>query len=81
MKEETNGGPVEPERYPLDDALISMLGELDPQIALLQSQRMGALVLFLRQQKLTGNWNVAPNGKELVKAPDPVVVAPPLVKP
>jgi hypothetical protein len=59
----------EVENYPLDDALITMLGEINQQMNALQAQRQGALVLFIRQQKLEGNWQVAENGKELVKAP------------
>jgi len=66
----------EMESYPLDDALITMLGEINQQITQLQAQRQGALVLFIRQHKLQGNWQVADNGKELVKAPPQPVFNP-----
>lgn len=58
----------ESENYPLDDALIAMLGEIRLQMQTLQAQQQGALVLFVRQHKLQGNWQVAENGRELVKA-------------
>lgn len=64
-----NNGQREAENWPLDDALITMLAEINQQMQALQAQRQGALVLFIRQQKLQGNWQVAENGKELVKAP------------
>ena len=36
--------------------------------------RNGVIALFIRQQKLgPGNWHVADNGKELVRAPQPQV--------
>jgi hypothetical protein len=56
------------ENYPLDDALIQMLGEIATQVNALNAQRQGALVLFLRQHKLQGNWQLAENGRELIKA-------------
>jgi len=55
------------EVYPLDDAAISLLADLRKSIDTLQAQWNGALVLFLRQHKLTGNWGVAENGRELVR--------------
>ena len=57
-----------PEVYPLDDAAISLLADLKTNINTLNAQWNGALVLFIRQHKLTGNWDVAPNGRELVRA-------------
>jgi hypothetical protein len=69
MEHEQQNGQPETESYPLDEALITMLGEINQQMQTLQAQRQGALVLFIRQQKLEGNWQVAENGKELVKAP------------
>jgi hypothetical protein len=60
---------TETENYPLDDALIQMLAEINQQMIPLQAQRQGALVLFIRQHKLQGNWQVAENGRELVKVP------------
>ena len=38
--------------------------------------RSGALVLFIRQHKLEGNWQLAENGRELVKGAAPVAAAP-----
>ena len=66
---------TEVENYPLDEALISMLAEINQQIIPLQAHRQGALVLFIRQHKLQGNWQVAENGKELVKVPGPQMPA------
>ena len=67
---------MEAENYPLDEATIELLAEiqtaLDKQILILNSQRQGALILFVRQQKLKGNWQVAENGRELVRTPDAV---------
>jgi len=68
MGEDNNTQANEPERYPLDDAAISLLADLKSQMQRLDAQWQGALVLFIRQHKLQGNWNVADNGKELVKA-------------
>jgi len=75
--EVNNAQQNEVENYPLDDALIQMLAEINQQMIPLQAQRQGALVLFIRQQKLQGNWQVAENGRELVKvrAPQPVPIA------
>ena len=55
----------EDNRYPLDDALISMVQDLRR----MEMQLQGALLLFARQNKLEGNWDVDPNGRELVKRP------------
>jgi hypothetical protein len=66
--EQTNTQQPEMENYPLDEALIAMLGEINSQLQALSAQRQGALVLFIRQQKLQGDWQVAENGRELVKA-------------
>jgi hypothetical protein len=57
----------EQENYPLDDSMIEILAEANQQIAGINQRLQGALILFLRQHKLEGNWQVAPNGKELVK--------------
>ena len=57
----------EPETYPMDEALITMLAEIRTQMASLNAQYQGALVLFIRQQKLPGTWQVAENGRELVR--------------
>jgi len=81
--ENPNGQAPEVENYPLDEATISVLADIkkaqdqfesDPVVRqvrqhdiALDGQRQGALIVFLRQHKLEGNWKVAPNGKELVK--------------
>jgi hypothetical protein len=59
------------DNWPLDEATIQMLGEINEQMKGLAAQRQGALVLFIRQQKLQGNWQVAENGRELVKMAAP----------
>ena len=66
-----NGTQHEPpaaEHYPLDDAAIAMLNEIQQQLVTLNAQRQGALVLFIRQHNLQGNWTLADNGRELRKA-------------
>jgi hypothetical protein len=69
MENEQNGQQPEAENFPLDEAMISILSEIKQQVTLLQAQRQGALVHFIRQHKLQGNWQEAENGKELVKVP------------
>ena len=76
-----NRPAVEPEVYPLDDASIGLLADIRKQLEALNeqgrqlnAQATGALVLFIRQHKLTGNWKPAENGKELVREPDPAPV-------
>ena len=67
------------ESFPLDEALIGLLGEfkevhqrLERQAMVLAAQREGALVLFMRQHGLKGDWQLAENGREIVKAVVPV---------
>ena len=55
------------EVYPLDDAAVSLLADLRANIDMLNAQWNGALVLFIRQHKLAGNWIVASNGRELIR--------------
>lgn len=69
MEEPKENGAAEVENYPLDEAMIQLLAELDQQMQPFQLQAQGALVLFLRQHKLQGNWRVAENRRELVKQP------------
>jgi hypothetical protein len=54
--------------FPLDDALIALLAEYAQRALALDAERRGALVLFLRQHGLTGQWQLAPNGRELVRS-------------
>jgi hypothetical protein len=67
MTERENGATTAAEQdvFPLDDALIALLAE---QAAAFAHQRQGALTLFVRQHKLQGNWQLAPNGRELVRS-------------
>ena len=57
---------------PLDDATIEAIAEIDIQeriaLASVQAARTAALNLFARQNKLLGNWRLADNKRELVKA-------------
>lgn len=54
--------------YPLDEAAIEILAEINQQQAALNASMNGALSLFAKQHKLQGQWRLASNGKELVKA-------------
>lgn len=81
MSEETK---TEVENYPMDDALIAVMSEVKTAMEQLvraaqdlELQRKGALILFIRQHNLQGNWNVAENGRELVKQPDTPPPQPP----
>lgn len=67
---------MENERFPLDDAMISVLADvkreqqrLQQEFGMLQAQRNGALVLFLRQHELKGDWDVSEDGRELIQKP------------
>ena len=79
MDEQNNNNNSE-ERYPLDDALTSLLddfakgfAQIEKQASELNAQQQGALVLFLRQHELQGNWRLAENRRELVKATEQAV--------
>ncbi len=71
--EEQQNNEQQQENFPLDEAAIQLLADINSQMQQLQAQRQGALVLFIRQHKLQGNWQVAENGKELVKAAMPAM--------
>lgn len=60
----------ESDLFPLDEAAITLLADIKSQMRMLDAQWQGALVLFIRQHNLKGNWQVSENGRELVKAPD-----------
>lgn len=73
-----NGAAAEPENYPLDEAIIGLLADIAKARDQLQrnadqlaAQEQGALVLFIRQHKLAGTWDVADNRRELTKRPEP----------
>jgi hypothetical protein len=70
--EQTNSQGAEPELYPLDETTIALMAEINTEMAKLSSRAEGALLLFLRQHKLQGNWRMAANGRELMKAPSPM---------
>jgi hypothetical protein len=53
--------------YPLDDAAIEMIAELDQQEKQVLVARNAILTYILRQHKLMGPWKVAPNRRELVR--------------
>lgn len=57
------------ETFPLSEEIIQLLGEVNTEIQRLNAQAQGAVILFLRQHKLQGDWRVAPNNRELVKNP------------
>jgi hypothetical protein len=63
---------TEPELFPLDEAAITLLADIRNQMRMLEAQSQGALVLFIRQHNLKGNWQMSENGRELVKTPQPV---------
>jgi hypothetical protein len=66
--QETNNKQVEqPETYPLSEEMIQLLSEIDAEMQRLAQQGQGALLLFLRQHKLEGMWNIAENKREVVK--------------
>jgi len=69
--ENGNGAAAEPEVFPLDEALIEMIAEIRLSQQQAQQQLSGALNHFLRQHKMQGVWNVAENGRELVKQATP----------
>jgi len=69
---------MDQEHYPLDETLIGLLADFakaftqtEQNAQLINAQRQGALVLFIRQHGLEGDWRVADNGRELVKAVKP----------
>ena len=58
--------------FPLDDATLELMAETQQQLNALRAYREGILALFIRQHKLgPGNWRLAENAKELVRAPQP----------
>jgi hypothetical protein len=58
---------TEAETFPLDDACIEMLTELAAQARTLEVSRNAVLTYFAKQHKLQGNWQLAENGRELVR--------------
>lgn len=73
MADENNtNGTNGTELYPLDDAAIEAIADLDKQESNCNIARNAILSYFLRQHKLSGDWRLAPNRRELVKLPAPV---------
>lgn len=78
MNEEMNGqqemtpaqqeAQAAPEMFPLDDAAIATIQELDQQERDINIARNAMLGYFLRQHNLQGNWRVAPNRRELMRS-------------
>jgi hypothetical protein len=62
--------------FPLDDAAIDSLAELAQQESNANVARNAILAYFLRQHKLSGNWRLALNGRELVRVEQPQPAAP-----
>lgn len=58
----------ETDAFPLDDTALALMAEYDQQQRVLDAARSGTLTLFARQHKLDGNWQLAPNHKELVRS-------------
>ncbi|HEV8500431.1 MAG TPA: hypothetical protein VGR63_02555 [Casimicrobiaceae bacterium] len=52
----------------LDEPLIALLADFRQQAQAIEAQARGALALFMRQHALAGNWQIAANGRELVRA-------------
>jgi hypothetical protein len=61
----------ETENYPLDDAALEALADIDKQEQMamisLAGARQGILNHFAKIHKLAGNWRLADNKQELVK--------------
>lgn len=67
--------------FPLDEAAIESIAELDGQekrlidaAKELNVARQAILSYFLRQHKMSGNWTLAENRKELLRNPEPAPV-------
>lgn len=59
--------PDAEDTFPLDEDTLALMSDYDQQQMILNSRREGTLLLFLKQHDLKGNWQMAQNGKELVK--------------
>jgi hypothetical protein len=63
---------AETDSYPLDDAAIGALADLDTQERAMSAQiniaRNATLSYFARIHKLQGSWKLAENRRELVRA-------------
>lgn len=61
--------PAEEDVYPLDDDDIELIAGIQRDGAMLQGRMLGVLDSFLKRHKLQGNWELAPNGREIRKRP------------
>jgi len=59
---------------PLDDETAALFAEIHENIRMLTAQAQGVLALYLRQHKLTGQWKLADNGKELRRITQPLTM-------
>ena len=80
MEEQRNENAVaeETQVFPLDDAAIGMIAELDGREKQLveaardiNTARNSILSYFLRQHEMSGNWALAENRRELIRTPTP----------
>jgi len=71
MDELNNSQPADAEVYPLDDAAIEMIADLERNIQATLLQENAVLTYFLKQHKLGGNWILKREGegalREIVK--------------
>lgn len=81
MEPEENGNVAEPELFPLDEAAIEAVDELhnkEQQLATaireVNIARNAMLSYFLRQHKMSGEWRLADNRREMVRVPAPAPV-------
>jgi hypothetical protein len=59
------------ERFPLDEAAITIIAELRESAKAAQVSLNAILTYFARQHGLKGNYQLADNGRELVLRPAP----------
>jgi hypothetical protein len=57
------------ETFPLDDAAIGMIAELENQMRAAQVATQAIVTYFARQQGLTGDIRIADNRRELIIRP------------
>jgi hypothetical protein len=58
---------TQPELYPLDEAGIEMIAQLEEQGRQIQVAHQTILQYFLKQHKLPGRWKLADNKREIIK--------------
>lgn len=60
--------------FPLDDATRGYIAEINQEmlqaLTPFQQAMRTALSLFMRQNKLAGDWQLAPDGTKLIKVPN-----------